>query len=135
MQMQKSKPLLLNPTFLRPQENFLHCLRLAGFSLSELLIALAIGEAVLLDLAGKMEQFYGEHNSYAGATIEKLGGDDSSYKKYYQVAIKSGANNYTFSAKPLGAQAKADTDCGSLSIDQDGNKKVSGVGGIDGCWR
>ena len=128
-----------------------------GFSLIELLIVLALlgiflcivypnytqhlvavrrtnVAAVLLDLAARMEQFYISNNSYLGAKLAQLGTDDSSYQKYYQLSIKSTADTYLLSAMPLAVQAAADQVCGTLSLDEQGNKTISGSGVLEDCW-
>jgi len=128
-----------------------------GFSLLEVLIVLAIlgvltcivypsymqhlvamrrtnVAAVLLDLAGSIEQFYIRGNTYSGATLSNLGTNDSSYKNYYKINIKGTANSYSLSAVPLANQANADSLCGTLGLDQEGNKTISGNGDIASCW-
>lgn len=132
----------------------------AGFTLVELLITIAIiallfcltfpsyshhltavrratATTALHDLAGRMEQFYAQQNSYAAASLEKLGIDtaSTSYRNHYRITIASTADTYTLSAIPSNAQAQADKLCGTLSLDQDGNKKVSGSGDLLTCWR
>lgn len=128
-----------------------------GFSLLELLIVLVIigillsviypgytqhlvavrrinVAAVLFDLAGRMEQFYIRNNSYVGATLDQLGTDDTSYKNYYKINIKNTADSYLLSAVPLASQARDDQVCGSLMLDEEGNKTVSGGGTVASCW-
>ena len=131
--------------------------RIVGFSLLELLIVLAIlgillgvvcpdynqhmvkvrrvnVTAVLLDLAGRLEQFYIRKNSYAGASLAQLGVSDVSYTKYYQVDIRATSDSYLLTALPIAGQAQTDRECGALSLDQEGNKTVSGYGNVANCW-
>lgn len=128
-----------------------------GFTLIELLITLAIIAILvcivypnytnhlvktrrtnvtiaLLDLASRLEQYYAQNNSYQGASIENLGINDSGYKNYYQIKLSSDANTYSLHADPINSQIKADPECGSLSLDQNGTKNISGSGNIDECW-
>ena len=37
-------------------------------------------------------------------------------------------------ATPQGAQASSDTQCGTLSLSQNGAKTISGTGSVASCW-
>jgi type IV pilus assembly protein PilE len=129
----------------------------AGFSLIELLIALAIigviaaitypqytthvvkvrrdlAAVTLTELAGKLEQYYVVNNKYSGATIEQLG-IDSSLAKFYQFNLQVSENDFLLRANPIGSQAKEDIVCGSLILNQLGEKNISGSGDREWCWR
>lgn len=130
-----------------------------GFSLMELLIVLAIigilaglayprynqhltavrrtyATVALTDLAARLEQYYVQNNSYAGATLAGLGVSDANYKNYYQLKITQALDDkYVISAIPQGKQAQEDTDCGSLILDQAGNKSVTGSRTAEECWK
>lgn len=132
--------------------------KLLGFSLIELLIALTIiailssisypvytkhvthirriqAEIVLTDLAAHLEQYYETNNSYQNATLADLGVSEFTEGSYYKLTIdNSTENSFQISATPLLNQAKIDIDCGNLSLDQTGNKKISGIGKSDECW-
>lgn len=89
----------------------------------------------LTDLAARLEQYYTQNNSYAGATLDKLDISDAKYKNYYQLKITQATNDqYTISAIPQNHQAQEDTDCGTLILDQTGNKNITGSGTIEECW-
>jgi type IV pilus assembly protein PilE len=127
-----------------------------GFSLLELLIVLAIVSILtliayptyssyvtkvrrsnatvsLLDLAARLEQYYEDHHSYQGATIENLGINNKNNS--YDLQIKSeNASSYLIAATPIGAQVQADQNCGSLMLDQIGNRAISGRGNVARCW-
>ncbi|CAG4882564.1 Type IV pilus biogenesis protein PilE [Georgfuchsia toluolica] len=63
-------------------------------------------------------------------------GDVSSYYNVSIVATNPAAAAPTFvvTAAPVGGQAAADTQCGSISIDQTGTKAITGTGTVSGCW-
>lgn len=129
-----------------------------GFSLMELIIVLAIisilaglayphynqhlitarrayATVALTDLAARLEQYYTHKNSYAGATLAELGVSDANYKNYYQLKIDQAIDDkYVVSAIPQGKQAQDDTDCGTLSLDQSGNRSITGSGTVTACW-
>ncbi len=130
---------------------------LLGFSLIEMMIALAIGgilaaiavpaytdymvharradgKQALLDLAARMERYYSENNTYATATLANVGTGASSPKGYYTLSISAqSASAYTVQAAPAGAQA-SDTDCGSLTYNQAGQQNVTGTHSVADCW-
>lgn len=59
--------------------------------------------------------------------------------QFYNVSIvatnsATAAPTFVVTATPVGAQAAADTQCGSLSIDQAGTKTITGTGTVSSCW-
>jgi type IV pilus assembly protein PilE len=122
-----------------------------GFTLIELMITVAIvailaaiaypsytnyvkrgyrseGIALLNDATAKMERFYAQNNTYAGATLAKLGYTDpmmSTNGKYKLTIPNPTATTYTLQVAPQGSQA-TDT-CGTLSMIQDGTKSATGA--------
>ena len=53
----------------------------------------------------------------------------------YVISIGSvNANSFVLRATPQGAQASSDTQCGTLSLSQNGTKAVSGTGSVASCW-
>jgi type IV pilus assembly protein PilE len=126
----------------------------SGFTLIELLIALTLisilsaiaypfynehlikvrrtyAAAALEDLAGRMEEYYISKNTYDNATREDLHVNNNNY---YHLDIAAKDNTYVLSAIPLGKQADSDVLCGSLTLDQNGNKNISGNGLVEECW-
>jgi type IV pilus assembly protein PilE len=81
----------------------------------------------LIDSAGKMEEHYALYNTYNNATM----GDVNNYHIYPIVTD----DTYVLHADPLGKQAEADALCGSLTLDQNGSKDISGKGSAQECWR
>lgn len=134
-------------------------IKLLGFSLLEILLALAIigilaciiyptynshivktrrslAIAAMNDIAGRLEEFYLQNAySYKGATIATLNINDSSFKDYYQIDINSPTSTtYCIQAIPIGSQAKEDTQCETLKLDQNGAKSNSGPATMQDCW-
>jgi type IV pilus assembly protein PilE len=85
----------------------------------------------LLDFATRMERYYADNNSYAGATVDNIMGGASTEHGYYtlSVVLSNGNQSYTLSAARAGAQAN--DDCGTFSLNSLGAKSVSGTGT---CW-
>lgn len=86
-------------------------------------------------LALAMEQYYTFHNTYKGVTLETLGFHDKIADNRYQLSINTVTdNNFKLYAEPLGAQAKQDTDCATLTLNSVGEKGMTGSGQLMNCW-
>lgn len=85
----------------------------------------------LLDFATRMERYYADNNSYAGATVNNIMGGADTEHGYYtlSVTLSNGNQSYTLSAARAGAQAN--DDCGTFSLNSLGAKSVTGTGA---CW-
>jgi len=129
-----------------------------GFSLLELLIALAIsailitisypiyrqeiikthradGMVALAQLASTLEQYDTLHHSYVGATLATLGSHAHSPDGFYRLQISSlTPTTYTIQATPIGSQ-QADQVCGSFILDQANRRHITGSGSVISCWR
>ena len=128
-----------------------------GFSLIELLIAIAImgilasiaypsynhyivktrrsdAHTALLDLANRMERYFISHNTYAGATLSNMGVNAVTQSGYYTLAINNLSDNtYTLTAIPRGVQTE-DSSCGTLGLNQLGQKTSTGSLSATECW-
>jgi len=128
-----------------------------GFTLLELLITLAIvgtliaisvpvyqyyvikthraqAAVALMDIASALERYHAIHHTYVGATLADLEANHPVQSEYYRLDINGATENaYGLSAIPLGKQAE-DKMCGTLSINQSGEKNISGLGNIKDCW-
>ena len=130
-----------------------------GFSLIELMIVVAIlaivttwaygsyrdtvmkshraeGIGELLIIADRLERYYINQGTYAGASLGTSSGDvhkASSENGYYNFSIPSATTiTFTISAAPQGTQAN-DTKCGTFSYNSVGTKSASGSLGA-ACW-
>jgi len=129
-----------------------------GFTLTELLITLALigilssvayplytehltklhrtcAVTTMADLSGRLEEYYLANNTYNEATLEKLQANNTLYKNHYRLDITTKDDTYILRATPLGKQAISDNLCGILTLDQNGNRTISGSGSIKECWR
>lgn len=130
--------------------------RVAGFTLLELMIVVGIvavlaaaavasyqfaivksrrgaAKGCLTEAAQYMERYYTTNFKYTDATLPACSADVGGA---YAVGFAGtpDASTYTVQAVPQGAQATADTRCGTLSIDQTGRRAASGSGGVAACW-
>lgn len=89
------------------------------------------GIALLNDATARIERYYAQNNSYdIGTDLSKIGLAAASSTGKYSLSVTSSATSYAFSVAPQGVQAN-DT-CGTLTIDQAGNK--TSTAGTD-CFR
>lgn len=94
----------------------------------------------LLEAAQYMERFYTTNLRYdqttsgaavslpATSCIKDMNGS-------YVISISSvAANTFVLQASPQGRQASSDTECGTLTLSQNGTKTLSGTGKASTCW-
>ena len=130
-----------------------------GFTLIELMIVLAVAailaavafpaykgqvakgrradaKQALLDLSQKLERYYTERGSYAGATLGNGGiYPAQSSGGYYTLAItRQTADGFAVTATPRGVQAG--DDCGALGYNHQGDRSVAAGASLplDQCW-
>lgn len=101
----------------------------------------ADGQNLIQKIAAAEERYYTNFNNYtASITGAAPGGlafpSTNSEKGYYSVSAAVGAGNqtYTLTAAPVGGTPQAGDQCGSLSIDNTGNKTYSGNQSNGNCW-
>jgi|APSaa5957512622_1039677.scaffolds.fasta_scaffold00909_14 type IV pilus assembly protein PilE len=125
-----------------------------GFTLIELIIALAIvallaavalpsyesqliqtrrsdGTTALTSFAQRMERYFLEQGSYSGATTSLY--QEHSTQGHYQLSVSSTVSSYQLTATAVGAQS-ADDECGSLTLNEQSTRGISGSGLVEGCW-
>jgi len=154
----KAVPMKTNRMTARPA-------RAAGFTLVELMIAVAIigilsmvaypsytehvvrtrratASGCLLELGQFMERVYATNLRYdtnaGAATVLPATACRTDISAYYSFAFAAGQpqqRTFTLEATPLGAQASRDAKCGTLRIDQTNTKGKSGTGTVAECWR
>lgn len=129
-----------------------------GFTLLELLITLFIisilvtigypsyhqyvltthrvqAEIALLELNSAIERYFALYHTYYGATLTNLEVNPYTEGDYYSLSITNLSDTtYLLQAIPLGNQIY-DKDCGTLMIDQYGERSISGKGNVTDCWR
>ena len=128
----------------------------SGFTLVELLVVVAIvailvaaaiegygfamvksrrsaAKGCLTESAQYMERYYTTNFKYTDATLPACSADVT---RFYNVGFVGtpDASTYAIQAVPQGAQASGDSLCGTLSLDQVGNRTASGTGGVAACW-
>lgn len=94
------------------------------------------GQSALLDLSNRMERYFTTNNTYVGATLSNVGAPSTTTGGYYTLSITTAtATTYTIQAAPTGTQASQDTLCGSLTLNQLGQKGENGTGSVADCWQ
>lgn len=123
-----------------------------GFSLFELLITLSIlgilasvaypiythaiiktrraeAKIALINLANRIEIYYLENNnSYAEASLSKLGSNEKTNRHLYHLSLSSTNNTYKLAATAL----FTDPECRRLLLNELGEK--TSVGDSQSCW-
>lgn len=129
----------------------------SGFTLIEMMIVVAIigilasiaypsyqeyvlrgnrveGMALLSDAAARQERYYAQNSVYAKSAGD-LGMRESSNNGLYTLSISDvTASTYTLTVVPGGAQLK-DNKCGTLGLDQAGNRTKTGTAALGDCWK
>lgn len=111
-------------------------------------------EACVSEYANYMERYYTTNLSYAHdtsttpvanpaigtpskMTLDCAGTSQTGNNYQYNVAMPATSTSvgYILTAAPINAQATRDTQCGSLTLDQAGNRTISSTTGtVAQCW-
>ncbi len=125
-----------------------------GFTLIELLVALAIiavlaivaipsyetqmmqgrrcdATTALTSFAQRVERSFLENGNYSGATTALY--KESSDGGYYTLSITATESSYQLQATPGDIQSQ-DTLCGSYTLDEKGQRGITGSGSVTECW-
>jgi type IV pilus assembly protein PilE len=130
-----------------------------GFTLIELMIAVAVvgilaaiaypsytayvvranrsaAASFLFQLANKEAQYMLDARTYTGTSTDLLS-TPPEVAKFYDISITTAATppGFTVQAAPKGTQATRDAACGTLTLDQNGTKGITGTGSVTDCWR
>ena len=105
-----------------------------------------VGKSALLQIADRQEQYFMDNKRYAAdltrlgysadpVTVDKQGAevpaDDA--ERVYQISLAAVAQtSYSLSAAPQLWQAQKDTDCGTLTLSDEGQRTQSGA--ATDCW-
>lgn len=99
-------------------------------------------EACLSEYANYMQRFYttsmrfdkdnaGNANTLPVLDCASSQNTGADYKYSFASLTRS---TFKINAAPQGVQAHRDTQCGTLSLDQGGQRGVGGTGGVTNCW-
>ncbi len=95
-------------------------------------------KACISEYAQFMERYYTTNMNYniPVANIPQLGcRTEGNMNQRYVITVGNLAQGtYTVTATPLGAQLARDTECGTLTVNQTGQRTASGTGGVAACW-
>lgn len=89
--------------------------------------------AILLGTAENLENYFALHNTYENFPETFFQTREVYYKNHYHLEKKLTNTGYTLEAIPINRQAQ-DTECGILTIDENGNKNASGSKEKSRCW-
>lgn len=125
-----------------------------GFTLIEMVVALAIvailiivslpnyeeqmmqgrrsdGSTALTIFSQRVERYFLENGSYSGATTSIY--KETSDEKHYTLSITTTDNSYQLQATATGVQV-GDTLCGNLTLNEKGERGITGSGSVVDCW-
>ena len=131
--------------------------RYRGFTLIELMIAVAIvailvavaypsytdqvtktrraeGKVAATKMAATMERCFTIGNAYNNAACDAAASTTNSENNHYTISVTREATSFSVSATPNGGQASQDAGCGTLMLNQIGQKTVSGPKNASDCW-
>jgi type IV pilus assembly protein PilE len=93
-----------------------------------------LAQITLLRLATYLERYYISNNSYKNAKLNELGIPSTTAENHYQLEIATATEDtFLIRAIPLNGQT-TDRKCGVLSLNQKGEKFISGTGLLTECW-
>ncbi len=91
-------------------------------------------QIAIVDLAASLERYRSLHQTYIGANLANLEINEYTESDYYQLELNTATEtSYLLKAIPVGTQAQ-DKTCGTLSLDESGQRNISGTGPLTNCW-
>ncbi|MFK2930974.1 prepilin-type N-terminal cleavage/methylation domain-containing protein [Dyella agri] len=107
----------------------------------------AAAEGCLSEYSNYMERFYTTNLSYSynqstataftslsSVSLDCTATSQTGNNYTYKFPAAPSSTSYTVQAVPINAQLTRDTQCGTLSLDQAGNRNISGTGTVVQCW-
>jgi len=95
----------------------------------------AAARACVSEAAQFMERYYTTGLTYVGAAPALGCQTEGGLNTWYTITADTLAQNtYRLVATPIGAQATRDKTCGTLTVDQAGDRTESGTGDVTECW-
>ncbi|MBA3660865.1 MAG: prepilin-type N-terminal cleavage/methylation domain-containing protein [Gammaproteobacteria bacterium] len=88
----------------------------------------------LLQVALALENFYAHQQRYTGATLAKLNFNTWAASNNYRLFLQTKSHSFLLTAKAMPLQAARDRLCLDLTLDDLGQKGVTGKGGVENCW-
>lgn len=106
----------------------------ASYSNSVIASRRKAASACLLELSQHMERVYTTQLTYVGATAPALA-CRTELATFYTIGLNGTPTATTYSVRAVPTAAQNDAKCGTLGLNQAGNKTFSGTGGsIPYCW-
>ena len=90
----------------------------------------AEGQALLTTAAARQERYRAQNNVYAKSVTELYGRAKESETGKYNLTVAGNGSDYTLTAAPT----FSDADCGNFTLDDKGDRDVTGGKGKDHCW-
>lgn len=93
-------------------------------------------QGFLLEASAAEQRYLLDARQYAGSLTALSMTVPSSVSGSYSIAVSAPtATTFTLTATPQLSQAINDTQCGALSINEQGSQTASGSGGVTACWQ
>lgn len=90
-------------------------------------------QAIMTEDAQFLERYFTTNGTYANAVLPSQQSPKSGTANYNITTPTLTATAYTIQAAPTGTFT--DPLCGTLSVDQTGNRTESGTGSLADCWK
>lgn len=89
------------------------------------------GQTLLSNAAARQERYRAQNNVYAKSVTGLYGGAKESETGKYGLTVGGDGSDYALTATPT----FSDADCGNFTLDDKGDRDVTGGKGKDHCWR